>query len=238
VLREPTNLALLRQTADQLRTRQFTPPRGDQWLLDMSIGGDTFGGEYPHDLGAMWTKFDGTEYVELHDGRLIHGSLAPHQETPLDKYQKLRALPSQPQALLQALRDGALRQEQGRTQADRDLAGIQNIINEYTVVPPDVWVNLYHALVTIPGVKVSSTAPRDLLGQKVLSVTYSGSDQLGAPGSHTEYLFDPRTYAFVGIRETTDTDRTLGGAHYQAGTVWYDDAELPKAVVDRPGEVR
>lgn len=233
----PSAAAVLGHAARVVADQPFTAPRPDQWLYEKSLGVDPVTGQRGTHPVSSWSEFDGSTYAELNDGRLTREPLAAGQESPLDHYRALAALPSDPQALLQALRDGALGPEKGTTQADRDFYGVYSALSLETVIPPRVQAALYNALATIPGVGIDPNAAPDLVGRPVLSVTFSGRSPFGQAESRSELLLDPTSYAFLGIRETALQDLHFDKSEVTpAGTVWYNDAYLAVDVVDRVGE--
>ncbi|MFD9098874.1 CU044_5270 family protein [Streptomyces collinus] len=93
-------------------------------------------------------------------------------------------------------------------------------------VDPRTTAFLYRVAARIPGTEVVPDAV-DATGRHGVAITLDG----GA-ADRQEWIFDKKTYAFLGFRDVTREDTAIG----KAGSVIQTTAVLQRAVVDRVGE--
>ncbi|MFJ6662725.1 CU044_5270 family protein [Streptomyces sp. NPDC091383] len=94
------------------------------------------------------------------------------------------------------------------------------------LMPPRTAAALYQAAAKIPGVDRSSRV-RDAIGRPGLGIVRDDTRY----GVRTEWVFDPKDYAYLGSRSYLTKDTSYG----KAGTLLSSTAELAHAVVDKAG---
>jgi hypothetical protein len=221
-------------------------PRPDQWVYTLSSNVQRFAGD--PDPGRepikwpYWTRMDGDGYAEIspetHQLNVQECECTwPHGD-PEQWYAVAVALPEDPAAVLQTLRDDPLYVSDGTSQADRDFDEVTSMLTMQTYLPPASIARLYQALAIIPGVGIDDQAAPDLAGRPVLSVTYSGDLSLGRKGDHWELLLDPDSFEVTGLRGTAGEDWAVekGTERVEKGTVWYEWVVYDQRLVDHAGD--
>jgi hypothetical protein len=94
------------------------------------------------------------------------------------------------------------------------------------VMPPRTAAALYRAAAKIPGVTPAPEA-RDAIGRKGLGIARDDTRY----GIRTEWVFDAKSFAFLGSRSYLNKDASYG----KAGTLLSSEAVLEHAVVDEAG---
>jgi hypothetical protein len=221
-------------------------PRPHQWVYTLSSTVTRGAGE--PDPGPTpikwpnWTRMDGNGYAEI--SPLNHkldvqrcDCTWPHGD-PEQWYAVAVALPEDPAAVLQTLRDDPLYVSDGGSRADRDFDEVTSMLTMETYLPPASIARLYQALAIIPGVGIDDHAAPDLAGRPVLSVTYSGDLSLGRKGDLWELLLDPDTFEVMGLRGTAGEDWQTDPpvATIAEGTVWYEWVIYDRRLVDDAGD--
>ncbi|MEV7325922.1 CU044_5270 family protein [Streptomyces sp. NPDC093970] len=142
-------------------------------------------------------------------------------------YDYLKALPTDPGALLKKIYEET--KDQGNSPDQEAFATVGDLLNE-ELVPAKLSAALYRAAAKIPGVMVVDHA-QDAAGREGIALAHV--DQKG--GDRTEWIFDPKTYAYLGSR-AVQVEQADG---IQPGTVLNRTAVLERTVVDaqkqRPG---
>ncbi len=242
----PSAAAVLNRAAAAVADDVMPRPRDDQWLLVTTYGGATTGEPFEMIPGEAWVRFDGTQMAFSSSdkpGDLLVQDLRsddPDIPTPAEWYDGAAALPSDPPALLAALRDGDLANAEGPTEAARNFDAVVETLSQ-PALPARARADLYRALGTIPGVGLDDDPAPDLLDRPVLSVTFDGVPDVTGIESRRELLLDPQTYDFVGSRVTALEEGRIGeagdlGFDVSPGQTWYHDTGLVPAVVDEPGQ--
>ncbi|MEU4038796.1 CU044_5270 family protein [Streptomyces collinus] len=149
-------------------------------------------------------------------------------------FEDLAALPRDPDAALRAIEADLHRQMDNaeNTKGNRRPSVNMPWLFEYLggmlqeSVDPRTTASLYRVAARIPGTEVVPDAV-DATGRHGVAITLDG----GA-ADRQEWIFDRKTYAFLGFRDVTREDTVIG----KAGSVIRTTAVLQRAVVDRVGE--
>lgn len=140
-------------------------------------------------------------------------------------YAWLASLPTDPDALLKLLyADTPVEKGEDRDQAVFDRIG--DLVGEQ-IMPPTTAAAFYRATARVPGVTEVPDAV-DAVGRHGIAIAREDTRH----GTRTEWIFDPGTLDYLGVR--TVFSRDTGRA--AAGTVYETSAVLERAVVDRRGQ--
>lgn len=233
------SVELLEKAALAAATTPQTKVRTGQYSYVKTVGhtsalSETKAGEMQllRESGAMeqWTSVDGSERtLQRKDGS---DSLLP--ETPgrgslnAPTYDFLAALPTDPDALLEQIRDDA-RKNHGAgsgstTGPDQEAFVTIGDLLRSGVTPPDTAASLYRAAALIPGVDVVPDVV-DAAGRKGIAVARTHE------GERTEWIFDKSTARLLGERTVLVEDNAWG----EAGTVVTSVAITNSGIVDEAG---
>jgi hypothetical protein len=137
-------------------------------------------------------------------------------------------LPTDPKALLaRAYRETDPAGDPGHDRDEDAFSWLFQRINE-TIPTPQMLAALYRAAALIPGVeKVDDSV--DFVGRHGPALAFTSRQR----GLRTEWIFDPKTHAFLGEREVM----IVADQVFSAGTVVGHTAILTKAIVDHAGDV-
>ncbi|MFI0943972.1 CU044_5270 family protein [Streptomyces sp. NPDC021020] len=167
---------------------------------------------------------------------------------PVDTYELLDSLPSDPRALLdrinhdpdffvRGLPKGALvwvgRFDFAPITSQTPEAQFQRVANLLSLpdVPPRIRAALYRALALVPGVRLDAEPAKDATGRSGIGVVFEGRPQpKGFWVERYELLFDSRTHAYLGSRASFGI-----GARRDAYVA--SNAVLATGVVDHAGQV-
>jgi hypothetical protein len=138
-------------------------------------------------------------------------------------YRWLSSLPTDPDKLLTYLYAKTPKAD-GRERDQAVFEQIGYLLGR--VMPPRTAAALYRAAAKIPGVTPAPQA-RDAIGRKGLGIARDDTRY----GFRTEWVFDEKTFAFLGSRSYLTKDAPYG----KAGTLLSSEAELEHAVVDEAG---
>ncbi|WP_230195605.1 CU044_5270 family protein [Streptomyces coriariae] len=140
-------------------------------------------------------------------------------------YAWLAALPTDPDALLKLLYADT-RVEEGEDEDQEVFGRIGDLIGEQ-IMPSATAAAFYKATARIPGVTEVADAV-DAVGRHGIAIAREDTRH----GTRTEWIFDPATLDYLGVRTvfSRDTERA------EAGTVYDTSAVLERAVVDRSGQ--
>lgn len=232
--------------ANHAATVPFTAPRPDQWLYiknrnltPSAIAADK--GQNPDSIVEIWKSADGMRMAEFNP-QLGHVQ-AWDQD---NEYPRLSTLPTDPQALLAALRaettGGSTDPLAPRPVVDMGDDAQNGLLFERiamildgNLLPPDVTAALWRVAALVPGVSQADELV-EIDGRTVIAV---GRIQDG--WRFSQLLLDPDTHAYVGFRSVavkdfTYTDTPNGPVTEKAGTVQVATTRLAATVVDAPGE--
>ncbi|MFI7107373.1 CU044_5270 family protein [Nonomuraea sp. NPDC050227] len=251
---------VLTRIAAAVQEKEFTPPRGDQWIYteNRDVGWDkgidqgerlTPRTPLPETLEPLWTRADGKRVGYLVNGKLQTSD--PGEREPENTYALLASLPTDPDALLAEYRE----LYQGQVPADDEWIFLRFAVTlSQNLVSPEHEAAIFKAIAKLPGVTVDETAA-DTEGRPALSVS-----QVAEGWRKVEILLDPTTYAYRARRETAITDheerypKPNGVLMYtfkdgkqvpvpphlewsiEKGTTWSISARVAIGVVDQAGE--
>ncbi|MBK3627042.1 CU044_5270 family protein [Streptomyces sp. MBT49] len=170
-----------------------------------------FGQDWPIEVGVP----DGTDPA---DSAVPAGVDRP-------TYAWLASLPTDPDALLELIyADTPAEKGEDRDQAVFDRIG--DLVGEQ-IMPSATAAAFYRATARIPGVTEVADAV-DAAGRHGIAIAREDTRH----GTRTEWIFDPGTLGYLGVRTvfSRDTERA------RAGTVYDTSAVLERAVVDRRGQ--
>ncbi|MEV5900977.1 CU044_5270 family protein [Streptomyces sp. NPDC052127] len=140
-------------------------------------------------------------------------------------YAWLAALPTDPDALLKLLYADT-RAEEGEDKDQEVFGRIGDLVGEQ-IMPSATAAAFYRATARIPGVTEVADAV-DAVGRHGIAIAREDTRH----GTRTEWIFDPGTLEYLGVRTvfSRDTERA------EAGTVYDTSAVLERAVVDKSGQ--
>ncbi|MGW4753006.1 CU044_5270 family protein [Streptomyces chartreusis] len=185
---------LLHRAADRSRAEgvRLPVPRNDQYVYTRNFITRTYveGGRKKTWTDESWISVDGSRPSRREEYGKVHNDppLGEHEVAwPPTEYAKLAKWPTDPAKLLKVLR-------MGRPGADLEAFG--NACQFFVVprvMPPGLEAAVFEAVARIPGIRTDHEAV-DGLGRPGVAVTY--------PELTYSFIFDPRTYAYLGLRLT------------------------------------
>jgi hypothetical protein len=232
--------------ATHAATVPSTAPRSDQWLYiknrnlsPSAIAADK--GQNPDSIVEIWKSANGAQMAEFNP------NLGYVQAWDQDnEYPRLSTLPTDPQALLAALRaettGGSTDPLAPRPVVDMSDDAQNGRLFERiamtldgNLLPPDITAALWRAAALVPGVSQADQLV-EIDGRTVIAV---GRIQDG--WRFSQLLLDPDTHAYVGFRSVAVKDFTYpdtpnGPVTERAGTVQYATTRLAATVVNAPGQ--
>jgi len=236
-----------------------TRPAADQWFHTKFVQVGALPGD--NQSNENWNRFDGTE-----DAYFVNGHLYVHQDpnetaagtplerydsnaTPMNAYDALASLPTEPTALLAAIDKrvavvgpqigsitgmfqplGPNKAPLPRTRAELEFDYLSQLLwNAAPGQPPAAEAAVYRAMATIPAVTgekgITDAAGRPAIG-------------LSANGGVTELLLNPQTYQVVGMRAISPGPGSANGVKGSMppkGTVVISMAWAQVTAVSGPG---
>ncbi|GAA4048275.1 CU044_5270 family protein [Streptomyces shaanxiensis] len=203
--------------AYERRHERTVTPRDDQFIYTKEIIKETNQktGETKSYVDENWRSVDGSKkswIMEIGNGWWSPPLEENQSSWPPQDWGTLRKLPTDPKKLiLEINRDWAMG---GKTDSLDDiddeswshihfsLAGLLKLV---PVMPEGLRPAAYEALGMVPGVKAVPNQ-QDAKGRIGVAITYDDPTQPGAGGFGGYFVFDPRTYRFLGFRD----ERTSG----------------------------
>ena len=224
---------LLRRAADLVETElDSAVPRADQWIYSLQMSEAPTAAEIEE---PSWIRYDGSAMAvqnPLFKGQKPTLSITRmHLEnggegddrSPREMHRVLEALPAGGEQTLTFLRaKNAIADAKGATQAQSDYSEISVLLGAHLMTSKGL-ASLYRALATLPGGKVTDHLVKDVMGRRVIVLTYVRSGTLKS-GQADQWLFDPRTYRITGTRMLLE-GKVVGGS---SSAAW--------AVVDKAGD--
>ncbi|WP_405916447.1 CU044_5270 family protein [Streptomyces sp. NBC_00728] len=214
---------VLRRAADRSRADDngMPIPRDDQYMYSKEITHRTYdrGGRKMRLVDECWLSVDGSKTTRyIYDGR-IHDDppLTKHQTQSLPlQYAKLKKWPTDPDALLRAFRLG----RKGGTEVDM-IAYTEAclFLRGPAVLPPGLRAASFEAVAKMPAIRIDHDHV-DALGRHGVAISY--------PEVSYGLIFDPRTYAYLGMFEWGISEKN--GRFSQVRAV------VAQGVVDRIGQ--
>ncbi|CAM3425488.1 CU044_5270 family protein [Stackebrandtia soli] len=214
----------------------FDPPSPDQWIYveTQNLISDSIAEPKGQDRDVIeqsWMLADGTQMAGINPET---GELETWEQD--NEYPELSALPTDPEELLDVLREELTQEYGGDLDGEELNAELFSRVSWILMVhslPPDVTAALWQAAAQIPGVTEIETVEVD--GRELIAV-----GRIVEKWRFEQLLVDPETYAFVGIRGEAVKDFTMKGGNdpieVKKGEVLFEIIRLAEAIVDAAGE--
>lgn len=235
--------------ADYASEQSFDPPGSDQWiyvetkkLFPGSISEDK--GQDPDQTEQFWMSVDGKKMATIDPET---GKLDTWNQ--YNEYPELSTLPTDPEKLLEKLREGlensgpdceGADNDDPKCDIEKEPVGDKELFDRVTgimsqhLLPPKVEAALWKAAALIPGVTEEEIIEVD--GKEVIAV-----GRVADGWEFQQILVDPETYAFFGIRGEAIKDHDFPGGDGETvkikkGEVQFEHVRLDASVVDEPGD--
>ncbi|MFF4504508.1 CU044_5270 family protein [Streptomyces sp. NPDC001401] len=222
---------LLHKAADRSRADSAdTPiPRNDQYLYTKTYITRTYvkDGRVKTWTDESWMSVDGSKPSRREEFGKVHNDppLTKHEvRWPPTEYAKLAKWPTDPDKLLKWLR-----MEQKST-PQADMQAFMNacmLMQGPRVMPPGLEAATFEAVAKLPDIRLDYHEV-DALGRRGIALSY--------PETSFTFVFDPKTYAYLGLRLKGSSAKKVHGEWRQVA--WYHEMrgleEL--GVVDRIGQ--
>ena len=213
---------VLRRAADRSRADDTLPiPRDDQYMYAKEITHRTYDrrGRKLRLVDEYWLSVDGSKTSRsIYNGRIQdEPPLTKHQmqSIPL-QYSKLKKWPTDPDELLKWFRGSKIRGTDPDSGAYMDAC---LFLRGPRVLPPGLRAAAFEAIAKMPAVRIDHDHV-DALGRHGVAVSY--------PGESFGLIFDPTTYAYLGMFERGISEKN--GRFSQVRAV------VAQGVVDRIGQ--
>lgn len=197
-----------------------------------------------------WNSVDGSERGlsriqregGLIDGRWRERTVPVVENASLahPTYSYLRSLPHDADKLAAKIREFCSSSSDDECRGG-PFAVISGLLTRH-VVPSEVRTALFEAAGKFKGVTVIEDAKLPVTGERGVAVALAqGEGTKKVPGERTELIFDPETYAFLGVREVATEKQDAGaqnveGGTVPAGTVLHSLAVVEKGIVPDNGQ--
>lgn len=223
---------LLHRAAERSRSdsAHLPVPRNDQYLYTKEITTRTFlkGGRIQRFTDESWLSVDGSKPSRYsYYGRILdEPPLGEHQvRWPPTEYAKLRKWPTDPDKLLAVLRLSAA----DSPEADQDAyLNACLLMRGPRVMPPGLQAAAFEAVAQLPGIELDHDAV-DALGRRGVAVSH--------PGLTFAFIFDPKTYAYLGLRQEGSKGGQWADGKLRGGQKYTEVKGLVAVgVVDRIGQ--
>lgn len=219
---------LLHRAADKSRAGgvRLPVPRNDQYVYTRTYLTRTYtkDGRVKTWTDESWISVDGSKPSRRQEYGKVHNDppLGKHEVvSPPTEYAELAKWPTDPDKLLQWLRMGS---------ADADMHAFMRACQFFVVprvMPPGLEAAVFEAVARIPGIRLDRRAV-DGLGRRGIAVTY--------PKLTYAFIFDPTTYAFLGLRLTGGTGDYVDGKYTTRDRYREMRSREQIGVVDRIGQ--
>ncbi len=173
-------------------------PRDDQFIYTKEIIKETEqkSGVTKSHVDETWRSVDGSKASLMDEGHWPPQDWGTLKELPTDPEKLILAIQGQVGGGADALEDLG---DQDWSHIHFSLAGLLKLV---PVMPEGLRPAAYEALGMVPGVKVVPNQ-RDAKGRTGVAITYDDPTlPEGAVGFGGYFIFDPRTYEFLGFRDT------------------------------------
>jgi len=220
---------LLHRAADKSRAdgTGMPIPRNDQYVYTKTYITRTYvkGGRNRTWTDESWTSVDGSKPSRREEYGKVHNDppLGEHEVMwPPTVYAKLAKWPTDPDTLLKWLRMG---------NAKADMEAFVNACQFFVVprvMPPGLEAATFEAVARIPGIRIDRQAV-DALGRRGIAVSY--------PEIYFAFLFDPETYAYLGMSLKGSSGDWIDGKFEDADAYRETRGLEEKGVVDRIGQL-
>lgn len=230
-----TATALLDRVAEVADAQPAVTVRSGQFIyIDSKVAFSSFdegsGGAptlAPVHQRQIWLSADSSKPGELvENGRTTPIDPLGNGQTDLSSYAYVSRLPTDPQALLKLIQ--AQTKGSGTGPDAEAFTRIGDLLREQ-LLPPQLSAALYRAAELIPGVVLVPDSV-DAAGRHGIAVARVDTGN----GERSEWIFDSRTYAYLGERDVQATQPS--GSDVKPGTVLGISAVLSRSVVDQVGQ--
>jgi len=219
---------LLHRAADRTRAdgAGLPIPRNDQYFYTRTHTVRTYtkGGRTRIWTDESWLSVDGSKPSRREEyGRTYHDPPLADDEVqwPPTEYAKLEKWPTDPEELERWLQKG------GGKIGEGVFWNACLLMRGPRVMPPGLQAATFEVLAGVRGIRIDREVA-DELGRRAVSVTY--------PDADFAFLFDLRTYAYLGLRVRGSSADWDGDDYRRYG--WYRETQTQEraAVVDRVGQ--
>ncbi|MET8583172.1 CU044_5270 family protein [Streptomyces collinus] len=222
---------VLRRAADRSRTanRDLPVPRDDQYFYTRTYVVQTYlkGGRTRTWTDESWMSVDGSKpSLRQENGKIHHDPpLGKHEvRWPPTVYSKLLRMPTDPDKLLNQFRLGMKSSLLNDTQAFFE--GCM-LLEGPRVLPPALQAAAFEAL---------SKLPRIRLDYHDATVAGRGAVGVSHPKAAFTFLFDRKTYDYLGLRTKGSSAKKVNGEWKQVNYYWRTTTLEDIQVVDRIGQ--
>ncbi|WP_328554158.1 CU044_5270 family protein [Streptomyces sp. NBC_00358] len=216
---------VLRRAADRSRADDngMPIPRDDQYMYSKEITHRTYdrGGRKMRLVDECWLSVDGSKTTRyIYNGRIQDDPpLGKHevQSIPL-QYAKLKKWPTDPDELLKWFRGGGAPAKDPQLDMGAYFEACM-FLRGPRVLPPGLRAAAFEALSKMPAIRIDHDRV-NALGRHGIGISY--------PKTSMGFLFDSKTYAYLGIFERGHSDKNGGFSQVRGVVV--------QGVVDRIGQ--
>jgi hypothetical protein len=216
---------VLRRAADRSRADDngMPIPRDDQYMYSKEITHRTYdrGGRKMRLVDECWLSVDGSKTTRyIYNGRIQDDPpLGKHevQSIPL-QYAKLKKWPTDPDELLKWFRGGGAPAKDPNVDMGAYFEACM-FLRGPRVLPPGLRAAAFEALSKMPAIRIDHDRV-NALGRHGIGISY--------PKTSMGFLFDSKTYAYLGIFERGHSDKNGGFSQVRGVVV--------QGVVDRIGQ--
>lgn len=223
---------VLRRAAERSRSQgsDLPVPSDDQYFYTKTYIERTplKGGRTRTWTDESWMSVDGSKpSLREEYGKIHHDPpLGEHEvRWPPTVYSKLQTMPTDPDALLKQFRRA------GGDSPQADMIAFMEgcmLMMGPRVMPPGLQAAAFEALSKLPRIRVDHDAV-DVVGRSAVGVSY--------PGADWTFLFDRRTYDYLGLRTKGSVPKKVGKDDWVQGDWYWETRTLQDTqVVDRIGQ--
>ncbi|MEV2216601.1 CU044_5270 family protein [Streptomyces sp. NPDC050997] len=204
--------------AEERRLEKSIAPRDDQFIYTKEIIKESpvGGGRSKTYVDESWNSVDGSKrsYVsELEHTQWVPPYQPGQGNWPPRRWSQLKQLPTDPDKLPIALRDGRGKPDYGRPTKADEWPIVQFLLSGLLrdpVLPKGLRPAAFEALATVPGVKVLP-GQTDAGGRAGIGIQYVGPPNTPWADGERVLVFDAKTYQYLGTRD----QRKVGAVTYE-----------------------
>ncbi|MYW66203.1 hypothetical protein GTY65_19410 [Streptomyces sp. SID8379] len=188
-----------------------TPPRDDQFIYTKEIIKETnrATGETKAYVDENWHSVDGKQrswVMEVGKGWWSPPLAKNEAKWPTQEWASLKKLPTEPKQLILAMASpfGSAKIHSLDKLTDQDWwmaqTSLTSLLKSIPVLPDGLRAAAYEALGMIPGVK-AVPGEQDAKGRTGVAIVCTLHPDGGRTDGHLAFIFDPKTYEFLGFRD-------------------------------------
>ncbi|MFF4841095.1 CU044_5270 family protein [Streptomyces collinus] len=222
---------VLRRAADRSRTanRDLPVPRDDQYFYTRIYVVQTYlkGGRTRTWTDESWMSVDGSKpSLRQENGKIHHDPpLGKHEvRWPPTVYSELQKWPTDPDKLLDQFRHGM--KSSLRNDVDAFFEGCMLLMGP-RVLPPALQAAAFEALSKLPRIRLDYH-DATVAGRRAVGVSH--------PGAAFTFLFDRKTYDYLGLRTKGSSAKKVNGEWKQVNSYYRTTTLEDIQVVDRIGQ--